>query len=244
QDTSGALRPTFSARRFSCGTLPLFGLSMTFMAVDLIMALDYAWYSTMWGVQIFAGSALSSMALIILTVTFLRKHGYLKEIVNKEHYHIMGKLLFAFVVFWAYISFSQFFLYWYANITEETKFFILRNTDGWFYISIFLVIGHFGVPFLFLLRQNAKKDVRQACAICCWIVFMHAVDLYWLIIPERGPSLTSGVSLTIKGSFVYDLLAVVTIGCIIGYIFLRTLGKHSIYPSRDPRLKESIELLN
>ena len=244
QDSSGALRPTFSARRFSCGTIPLFALCTTFMAVDLIMALDYAWYSTMWGVQIFAGSALSSMALIILTVTFLRKHGYLKEIVNKEHYHIMGKLMFAFVVFWAYISFSQFFLYWYANITEETKFFILRNTDGWYYVSILLVLGHFGLPFLFLLRQQAKKDMRQVCAMCCWILFMHMVDMYWLIIPERGPSLTHGESLTVSGTFFYDLLAIVTIGCTIGFIFLRTLGKHSIYPSRDPRLQESIDLLN
>jgi hypothetical protein len=244
QDSSGALRPTFSARRFSCGTIPLFALSVTFMAVDLVMALDYAWYSTMWGVQIFAGCALSSMALIILTVSFLRKHGYLKEIVNKEHYHTMGKLMFAFVVFWAYISFSQFFLYWYANITEETKFFILRNTDGWFYMSIFLVLGHFGVPFLFLLRQQAKKDQRQVCAICCWILFMHLVDIYWLIMPERGPSLSHGEQLTISGTFFYDLLAIVTIGCCIGYVFLRTLGKHSIYPSRDPRLQESIDLLN
>lgn len=244
QDTSGALRPTFSARRFSCGTIPLFALCSTFMAVDLIMALDYAWYSTMWGVQIFAGSALSAMALIILTVTFLRKHGYMKEIVSIEHYHIMGKLMFAFVVFWAYISFSQFFLYWYANITEETKFFMLRNTDGWYYISIFLVLGHFGVPFLFLLRQQAKKDLRQVCAMCCWILFMHLVDMYWLIIPERGPSLTHGKELMYGGTFFYDLLAIVTIGCSIGFIFLRTLGKHSIYPCRDPRLAESVELRN
>jgi hypothetical protein len=244
QDRSGALRPTFSARRFSCGTIPLFALCLTFMAVDLIMGLDYAWYSTMWGVQIFAGSALSSMALIILTVTFLRKHGYLKNIVSTEHYHIMGKLMFAFVVFWAYISFSQFFLYWYANITEETKFFILRNTDGWYYVSVFLVLGHFGIPFLFLLRQQAKKDLRQICAICFWILFVHMVDLYWLIVPERGPSLTHGEQLMYGGTFFYDLLAIVTIGATIGFIFLRTIGKHSIYPCRDPRLQESIDLRN
>ena len=244
QDKTGALRPTFSARRFSCGTIPLFALCSTFLAVDLVMALDYAWYSTMWGVQLFAGSALSSMALIILTVTFLRKHGYLQKIVSQEHYHIMGKLMFAFVVFWAYISFSQFFLYWYANITEETKFFTLRNTEGWHYVSIFLVLGHFAVPFLFLLRQHAKKDMRQVNAMCCWILFVHLVDMYWLIIPERGPSLTHGKDLMLGGTFFYDLLAIVTIGCSIAYIFFRTIGKHSIYPCRDPRLQESIDLRN
>ena len=244
QDKTGALRPTFSARRFSCGTIPIFALCSTFMAIDLVMCLDFAWYSTMWGVQIFAGSALSSMAVIILTVTFLRKHGYLKNIVSQEHYHIMGKLMFAFVVFWAYISFSQFFLYWYANITEETKFFILRNTDGWYFVSIFLVLGHFGVPFLFLLRQQAKKDMRQVCAMCCWIIFVHIIDMYWLVIPERGPSLTDGESLTVNGTFFLDALAIVTVGCTIAFIFLRTIGKHSIYPCRDPRLQESIDLRN
>ena len=245
QDKSGALRPTFSARRFSCGTIPLFAICSTFMAVDLIMALDFAWYSTMWGVQLFAGSAVSSMALIILTVTYLRKHGYLRDIVTTEHYHIMGKLMFAFVVFWAYISFSQFFLIWYANITEETKFFILRNTDGWYYVSIFLVLGHFAVPFLFLLRQQAKKDPRQICAISLWILFVHAVDLYWLIMPERGPSLTHGEDLMYGGgTFIFDLLAIVTVGALIGFIFLKTLGKHSIYACRDPRLQESIDVLN
>jgi len=244
QDKSGALRPTFSARRFSCGTIPIFALCSTFMAIDLVMCLDFAWYSTMWGVQIFAGSALSSMAVIILTVTFLRKHGYLKNIVSQEHYHIMGKLMFAFVVFWAYISFSQFFLIWYANITEETKFFLLRNADGWYFVSIFLVLGHFAVPFLFLLRQKAKKDMRQVCAICCWILFVHMVDIYWLVIPERGPSLSDGENLTAKGTFFLDVLAIVTIGCIMAFIFLRTIGKHSIYPCRDPRLQESIDLRN
>ena len=134
------------------------------------------------------------------------------------------------------------------NITEETKFSILRNTDGWYYVSIFLVLGHFGVPFLFLLRQQAKKDLRQVCAICCWILFMHMVDIYWLVIPERGPSLTAdaigGPSLTVKGTFLFDVLAIVTIGCTIAFIFLRTMGKHSIYPCRDPRLQESIDLRN
>ena len=137
QDTTGDIRPTFWARRASAGFVPLFAICATFMAFDLLMGLDWVWFSTMWGVYIFAGSALSSMAVIILTVTFLRGKGYMNKVVSLEHYHIMGKFMFAFTVFWAYISFSQFFLYWYANITEETKFYILRNTEGWHYVSLF-----------------------------------------------------------------------------------------------------------
>ena len=241
QDSSGDVRPTLSARRASCGFLPLFAVSVTFCGIDFLMALDYTWFSTMWGVQLFAGSALSGMAVIILTVSLVKNLGYLK-IVNEEHYHLMGKLMKTFVIFWGYISFSQFFLIWYADITEETKFYILRNTDGWNTLSYFLVFGHFVVPFVFLLRQKAKKDLRQVCLAACWILLMHFLDLYWIIIPERGPSIAN--ELTVSGGFLYDLLAFITVGSLIAYVYLRTIGKHSIYPCRDPRLVESAKVLN
>lgn len=241
QDSSGDVRPTLSARRASCGFLPLFAISVTFCGIDLLMALDYKWFSTMWGVQLFSGSALSGMAVIILTVSLVKNIGYLK-VVNEEHYHLMGKLMKTFVIFWGYISFSQFFLIWYANITEETKFYILRNTDGWNTLSYFLVFGHFVVPFVFLLRQKAKKDLRQIGFAAAWILLMHFLDLYWIIMPERGPSTTG--DLTVVGGFLYDILAFITVGSLVTYIYLRTIGKHSIYPCRDPRLVESANVLN
>lgn len=244
QDRTGDVKYTFLARRFSAGFVPVFAICTTFMAFDLLMGLDYAWFSTMWGVYIFAGSALSSMAVIILTVTFLRSKGSLNKVVSIEHYHIMGKLMFVFTVFWAYISFSQFFLYWYAKITEETKFYILRNTEGWHYVSLFLVFGHFVIPFVFLLRQQAKKDMRQICAACCWVLFVHLIDIYWIIIPERGPSITGGDKLMISYGILIDALAFIAVGSCMIWIFLRSIGKHSIYPSRDPRLLESTRLVN
>ncbi len=244
QDSTGDVRQTFLARRWSCGLIPLFAISSTFMAFDLLMGLDYKWFSTMWGVYIFAGSALSSMAAIILTVTALRNKGYLGKVVSIEHYHIMGKLMFAFTVFWAYIAFSQFFLYWYAKITEETKFYILRNTEGWYFLSIFLVFAHFVVPFVFLLRQGAKKDTRQICAVAVWVLFVHMLDIYWIVMPERGPSLTNGESLMIPGAFLFDILAFVSVGAGMLYFYLRSMGSYSIYPCRDPRLLESARLVN
>jgi len=245
QDVVVGVKTLFITRRLACGTILIFALSLTFMGFDFMMGLDYTWFSTMWGVYLFAGSAVSGMAVIILTVSGLRNLGYLQDVVSKEHYHIMGKLMMSFVIFWAYISFSQFFLYWYANITEETKFFIIRNTGLWFPLSIFLVIGHFAIPFLFLLRRRAKKDLKQINAAACWILFVHMLDLYWVVIPERGLSLTAGAELTLGPlSLLGDILAFVTIGSIVLYFYMRTIGKHSIYPCRDPRLVESINCVN
>ncbi|MEM9478990.1 MAG: hypothetical protein AAGA58_04925 [Verrucomicrobiota bacterium] len=245
QDQVGGVKITFLTRRISCGMILFFAISVTFMAFDYLMGLNYIWFSTMWGVYLFAGSAVSGMAVIILTISGLRNLGYLREVVSKEHYHIMGKLLKAFVIFWAYISFSQFFLYWYANITEETQFFIMRNTGPWYPLSLFIVFGHFVLPFLFLLRQRAKKDLKQINAAACWILFVHLLDIYWIVIPERGPSLTGGEQMTLGAlAFLGDIIAYVTVGAIILYFYLRTIGKHSIYPCRDPRLVESVNLLN
>ena len=116
----------------------------------------------MWGVYIFAGAAGSSMSLLVLVITALRKAGYLSETVTIEHYHIMGKWMLAFVVFWAYIGFGQYMLIWYANIPEETEYFIRRNTESWNVLSLFLVIGRFFVPFALLLMQGLKKKPTPA----------------------------------------------------------------------------------
>src|SRR5690606_3269022 len=142
--------------------------------------------------------------------TLLRRAGYLKNVVTVEHYHLMGKLMLAFVIFWAYIAFSQFFLIWYANITEETKFFLMRNTGFWNgYTIAFLVIGHFFVPFVALLVQQTKKMPYVISGIAVWNLLMHAFDLYWIIAPERGPSLTAhlgeeNIQLTIPGAWAFD----------------------------------------
>ena len=242
QDADGDLKWTRAARRAACGFLPLFAVAETFAVVDWLMALDYSWFSTMWGVYLFAGSALSSMALLIVVVTYLRSLGYLHDVVNEEHYHVMGKLLHAFVIFWAYISFSQYFLIWYANITEETKFFLLRNTGQWNTVSIMLVIFHFFVPFLLLLRRGAKKDMRVLCALAIYMLGMHAIDMYWIVIPERGPSLGAGV--VVQGAFIFDIFTFVGVGAMMAFLFLRSLAKDSLYPCKDPRLDESVNLVN
>lgn len=242
QEEDGDIKHTIKSRTFACRWLFFFALTATFASVDWLMSLDYNWFSTMWGVYIFAGCAWASMALMILLVTYLRSVGYLQKVISMEHYHLMGKLLFAFTVFWAYIAFSQYFLIWYANITEETRFFLTRNTEGWRALSIFIVLGHFAVPFLLLLSQPRKKNPVLISLIAGWILVMHCIDIYWNVIPERGPSLGKGW--WVAGAWVGDVVALVTVVGLFGYVFLRTLGKQSLYPWRDPRLLESVNVVN
>lgn len=236
-------------RRWSCGFLPFFATAWTFLVIDWLMALDYAWFSTMWGVYLFAGCALNSMGLLVILVTLLRRAGYLKNVVTLEHYHLMGKLMLAFVIFWAYIAFSQFFLIWYANITEETKFYLTRNTDFWNgYTIALLVVGHFFLPFAVLLIRKVKMMPMVLSGIAAWNLIMHVFDIYWIIIPERGPSLAAAageeIRMTVPGAWLFDVLAFVSVAGIFGYMLLRQLGSASLFPCRDPRLDESLNVVN
>ena len=242
QEQDGNIKHTIWSRQFSCIVLLPFALTVTFAAYDWLVALDYNWFSTMWGVYIFAGCAWSSMALSILVVIWLRSLGYLQKVVTDEHYHLMGKLLFAFTVFWAYVSFSQYFLIWYANITEETRFYLTRNTEEWRGVSIFILLGHFIVPFLFLLSQKLKKNTTATTVACIWILFMHVVDIYWIVIPERGPSL--GIGVFAPYAWVQDVAALCAVFGTMGFLYLRGLAKYSLYPWRDPRLIESVNVVN
>jgi len=242
QEQDGDIKHTISARMFSCRWLLFYALTVTFAAYDWLVGLDYLWFSTMCGVYIFAGCAWASMGLTILVITWLRGLGYMKKVVTDEHYHLMGKLLFAFTVFWAYIAFSQYFLIWYANITEETRFYLIRNTEGWRWVSIFIVIGHFVGPFLLLLSQPRKKNPVVVSLVCLWILFMHLVDIYWNVIPERGPSL--GIGVWVEYAWIQDIAALCAVFGTMGFLYLRGLAKYSLYPWRDPRLIESVNVIN
>ncbi|PYI76932.1 MAG: hypothetical protein DMF04_07530, partial [Verrucomicrobia bacterium] len=177
QDRDGNPRCTIWMRKVAFIGLPIFGLALTFAAFDWVMGLNFRWYSTMWGPYIFAGAAGSSMSLLVLVVTALRQAGYLK-VVTMEHYHIMGKWMLAFSIFWAYIGFSQYMLYWYANIPEETQYFLVRNTESWWPLSMLLVFGRFFGPFAILLLQGIKKHPHQLSIVAGWIILMQALDMY------------------------------------------------------------------
>lgn len=199
------------------------------------MGLDYHWFSTMWGVYIFAGALGSSMALLVLVVTALRRSGYLGP-VSKEHYHVMGKFMLAFTVFWAYIGYSQYMLIWYANIPEETIYFKIRNTESWHLLSTALVVGRFFVPFAFLLFQSTKKNIRVICGVAAWMLVMEILDMYVIVLPSLHQT---GVSPSI-----YDLAALAAVGGSASGLYFRRLISSNVFPSRDPRLAASLNLHN
>jgi hypothetical protein len=235
QDRDGNPRNTVWMRKVSFVGLPIFGFALTFAAFDWLMGLNFRWFSTMWGPYIFAGAAGSSMSLLVLVTTGLRKAGYLK-IVTMEHYHIMGKWMLAFSVFWAYIGFSQYMLYWYANIPEETEYFLVRNTQSWWPLSLFLVFGRFFGPFAVLLLRSIKKHPHQLCWVAGWIMLMQGLDMYIIVLPALHGA---GVRLSI-----WDLLCPVAIGCSLAFLYLRIVGRSSLFPVRDPRIIESLRLTN
>jgi hypothetical protein len=236
QDKDGNPAFTVRLRKVAFASLPLFALALTFGAFDWLMGLEFRWFSTMWGPYIFAGAAGSSMSLLVLVITALRKAGYLKEVVTLEHYHIMGKWMLAFSVFWAYIGFSQYMLIWYANMPEETEYFIRRNTESWNSLSLFLVIGRFFVPFVLLLLRSPKRNAQQLCIIAGWLVFMQLVDIYVVILPALHGA---GLHLSI-----WDLVSLIGIGATLGFFYLRILARTSLFPNRDPRLLESLRTTN
>ena len=235
QDSDGLVSRSFSMRKLGVGGIPAVALGITFSGVDWLMGLNYHWFSTMWGVYLFAGAAGSSMSLLVLLVTALKSRGYLK-VVNAEHYHTMGKFMFAFSVFWAYIGFSQYMLIWYANIPEETTYYITRNTGGWWYLSVLLVVGRFLLPFAVLLLQWSKKAPRFLSAIAVWILVMQLVDIYVVVLPAlHGDGLAPSL---------FDLTSLVGIGGILGWILIRKVESAYLFPTKDPRLAASLKLTN
>src|SRR5438094_4211006 len=236
QDKDGNPRFTIDMRKVSFISLPMFALCLTFGAFDWLMSLNYRWFSTMFGVYIFAGTAGSSMALLVLVITALRRAGYLNGIVTLEHYHIMGKWMFAFCVFWAYIGFGLYMLIWYANIPEETQYFLTRNTESWWGLSMVLVVGRFFGPFAILLLQSIKKHSRQLCYVAAWILLMQMLDIYLVVLPALHGT---GVHVSL-----WDFAALIAIGVTLAFAYLRIVGRTSLFPVRDPRLVESLKLVN
>jgi hypothetical protein len=250
-DPNPGVKRLFRARFHSTYTLIIFALTITFTGFDFMMGLDYKWFSTMWGVYLFAGTALNSMAVIILVCTWLKSQGHLKHVTGPEHFHIMGKLLFAFTTFWAYITFSQYFLIWYANITEETSYFLIRNTGNWNVANIALLFGHFVIPFIVLLQAWLKKNPKYLSIVAAYTLCMHVLDHYLISIPERGislgnikPEVFGPIQVSIPHAFWGDIFAFITIGAGFLFFLLRALGQHSLYPNRDPRILESANVSN
>ncbi|MHC4991566.1 MAG: quinol:cytochrome C oxidoreductase [Planctomycetota bacterium] len=201
QDREGHVEFTRRCERLAPVGLLLFAITSTMASIDWIMALEPHWFSTMFGVYFFAASSCSFIATVILLVFFLQRAGKLRTQITLDHYQDLGKLLFAFgIVFWAYIAYSQMMLIWYANIPEETTWFIVRTVGGWWGVSLLLIFGHFIVPFVLLISKHPKRNPAVLAALAAWMLMMAYVDFYWAIMPQVPMALLG--SATDFGSFV------------------------------------------
>ena len=187
QDTTTDLKYTERNWKLSAPGMIVFGVTITFAAFDVIMSLSPHWYSTIYGVYYFAGSLVATLAILCIIAVALRRAGLLTEWLTPARFHDLGKLLFAFNVFWAYIAFSQYLLIWYANIPEEVVFFKARFENGWQYVSYTIVFAHFFVPFIILLSQEAKKNLNVLLTGAVILLLSHFIDVYWLIMPNHSP---------------------------------------------------------
>ena len=196
QDETGDPAVSARLRRFAGPAIIVLALTQTFASIDWIVSLTPHWYSTMFGVYFFAGSFVGFIALLSVVAPAMRAARLLDTVITAEHLHDIGKFLFAFTAFWAYIAFSQFFLIWYANLPEETIWFKARLEGSWEIVSLLLMAGHFGVPFFFLMGRDVKRRASTLALGGAWLLVMHFVDLYWQImptLPSRGrPSVGSG----------------------------------------------------
>ena len=176
--------PTRRNKAIAAPMVILYALTISFAGIDLVMTLYPHWYSTMFGVQFFGGSFVATLSIIALFTVFLKEGGYLPQ-VTTEHYHDLGKMMFAFNVFWAYVSFSQFMLIWYGNLPEETVYFMdYRLVGGFEYFFYAIIVLHFALPFILLLPQANKRNPKILGGVAVLIILMHFIDLAWYVNPS------------------------------------------------------------
>ncbi|MBY0112183.1 MAG: hypothetical protein K2Y21_05135 [Phycisphaerales bacterium] len=243
QDRSGDKWLTNKARFTSAWGMLVFALTTAFASFDLLMSMDFRFFSTMWGVYFFAGAAFSSAATIALVASSLLRAGRLQGLVTSEHFHDLGKLMFSFTVFWSYIAFSQYFLIWYSNIPEETIWFTARKSNGWESVFYLLCFGHFIAPFLVLVFRDVKRSPNALILVGLWMLFIHFVDMFFIVRP-MVTTRPGAEALTPFTNIWVDVAAVLGLLGVLGFALTRLLGTAALVPIRDPRLPEALEHKN
>lgn len=231
QDRTGDPRLTKRNVAISAPFLLFFAWAFSFVSIDLMMSLAPHWFSTIFGVYCWTILFISGIAMITMIVLGLRRSGHLKEVISKNHLHDLGKLLFAFLVFWGYIGFSQFMLIWYANLPEETVYYLTRLKEGWKTVSIALIFVKFVIPFFLLVSRSAKRNPKLLLLGAVWLFAAQWLDVYWLVFPTF---------------FTEPIFGWMEIGMFVGFasIFLLCIGNFlsrvPLVPAKDPFLHEGL----
>lgn len=233
QDENGDTQITVSLQRWAGPMIMLFALSVNFGAFDIMMSTDPQWFSTIYGVYLFAASMLSFFAVMILTCFLLQQNGRIEKLVNTEHFQDMSKFQFGFIVFWGYIAFSQFLLYWYGNIPEETTWYKHRMEHGWQYIGLLLIAFHFAIPFLGTMSRHIRRNKTAMAGWAGFILLVHWLDMFFLLLPSEAVPVSG---MLIVGHFVC------WIGMVLLFValFLYRVGETPIVALKDPWLPEAL----
>jgi hypothetical protein len=233
QDRTGDPALISKLAKLSGGGLVLHGFILTFATVDWLMSLNPHWFSTIWGLLFLVGQGLSALAFAILILIMLAQYPPLNQVVTSHHLHDLGKLLFAFLMLWAYLSFSQFLIIWSANTAEEIPHYLVRMQGGYQWLGAALIILHFAAPYALLLSRDVKRDVSRLRLIAAWLVFIRIIDYFWYVSPEFH-----------QDGFTVSLLDValpIALGGIFVALYAMNLRARPILPLNDPGLAKAIE---
>ncbi len=233
QDMAGGGRITKINARISAAFMPIFAIVISIMAIDWLMSLEPHWFSTIFGVYYFAGTFIVALCILTLYVLYLNKEDMLIKGISSDHLYNFGALIFAFVNFWAYIAFSQYMLIWYANLPEETYWFIIRSENGWEIISLALILIHFVVPYVLILSQPSKSSKKRLKTVSYWLLGAHYYNLYWLVMPvysKQGPVFSW-----------YEIVFPIFTAGLIMTTFNYVSKKRNLVAIGDPKLKRGID---
>ncbi|MFO0566057.1 MAG: hypothetical protein U0263_10375 [Polyangiaceae bacterium] len=236
QDKTGAPEIRAKLQGLCAPSMIFLALTLTFAAIDFLMTLEPTWSSTIFGVYYFAGAVVSFNSFLALSVMWLQKNGRLAKSVTSEHFHDIGKMMFAFTAFWAYIAFSQFMLIWYANIPEETEWYHVRAHGGWGTVTYLMVAVNFVIPFFGLMSRHVKRNRKALGFWAIWILVVHWLDMFWLVKPHMHTEDPP-----------FSLLDVTcTIGLLGLFIAAAAFNsqKVNLVPVKDPRLEKSLAFEN
>ncbi len=236
QDVTGDPAVSGRLRRLAGPALIVLALTQTLASFDWIMSLTPQWFSTIFGVYFFSGAFVGYIALLSVVVVAMRRAGLLDTVISAEHLHDIGKLLFGFTAFWAYIAFSQFFLIWYGNLPEETIWYKARIEGSWMQVSLLLLVGHFVAPFFYLMGRTVKRKGATLAVGGAWLLAMHFMDIYWQVMPTLHPE-------GVRPSALDVAALVTTAGCFVAAASW-LMKRQALVPLRDPRLSESLAFEN
>lgn len=236
QDTERSARQMNVIARWSAPGLFLAVVVGTLASYDWLMSLEPHWYSTIFGLYILSGGALTFMSFVTLICLGFRRAGILRNSITPEHYHDLGKWLFALTAFYTYMAFSQYLLIWYANLPEETIWYRHRSVGGWLGISLAMPFIRFIIPFFTMLSRPAKRSLNMIAALAIWSIVVEYIDLYWVVMPtyfKNGPQISW-----------MDFATLAATLSICGLVFWSRFQHHKLAPVGDLRFEQSLHFEN